>query len=102
MIKCDKNRIEIKGTPVILVGELGTAIQTVYRAMLNTGIDKAFAEERIKKTCELALLTDEEQEEVSKNLDRKIDEKLDKLANAILKKLFEGGSNDGQQRLYNG
>lgn len=56
--------------------------------MLNTGIDKAFAEERIKKTCELALLTDEEQEEVSKNLDRKIDEKLDKLANAILKGLF--------------
>lgn len=96
MIKCDKNRIEIKGTPVILVGELGTAIQTVYRAMLNIGIDKAFAEERIKKTCELALLTDEEQEEVSKKLDRKIDEKLDKLANAILKELFEGGSNDGQ------
>lgn len=100
MIKCDKNRIEIKGTPVILVGELGTAIQTVYRAMLNTGIDKAFAEERIKKACELALLTDKEQEEVSKDLDKKIDEKLDKLANAILKELFEGGSNDGQQRLY--
>ena len=94
MIKCDKNRIEIKGTPVILVGELGTAIQTVYRAMLNTGIDKVFAEERIKKACELALLTDKEQEEVSKDLDRKIDEKLDKLANAILKELFEGGSND--------
>lgn len=96
MIKCDKNRIEIKGTPMVLVGELGTAIQTVYRAMLNTGIDKVFAEERIKKACELALLTDKEQEEVSKDLDKKIDEKLDKLANAILKKLFEGGSNDGQ------
>lgn len=81
MIKCDKGRIEIKGTPMVLVGELGTAIQTVYRAMLNTGIDKVFAEERIKKACELALLTDE---------------KLDKLANAILKELFEGGSNDGQ------
>lgn len=90
MIKCDKNRIEIKGTPVILVGELGTAIQTVYRAMLNTGIDKAFAEERIKKACELALLTDKEQEEVSKDLDRKIDEKLDKLANAIFKDFFKG------------
>lgn len=89
MIKCDKGRIEIKGTPMVLVGELGTAIQTVYRAMLNTGIDKVFAEERIKKACELALLTDKEQ-------DKKIDEKLDKLANAILKKLFEGGSNDGQ------
>lgn len=81
---------------MVLVGELGTAIQTVYRAMLNTGIDKVFAEERIKKACELALLTDKEQEEVSKDLDKKIDEKLDKLANAILKKLFEGGSNDGQ------
>lgn len=67
MIKCDKGRIEIKGTPMVLVGELGTAIQTVYRAMLNTG-----------------------------DLDKKIDEKLDKLANAILKELFEGGSNDGQ------
>ena len=78
------------------LGELGTAIQTVYRAMLNTGIDKVFAEERIKKVCELALLTDKEQEEVSKDLDKKIDEKLDKLANAILKELFEGGSNDGQ------
>lgn len=55
MIKCDKGRIEIKGTPMVLVGELGTAIQTVYRAMLNTGIDKVFAEERIKKACELAL-----------------------------------------------
>ena len=96
MIKCDKGRIEIKGTPMVLVGELGTAIQTVYRAMLNTGIDKVFAEERIKKACELALLTDKEQEEVSKDLDKKIDEKLNKLANAILKKLFEGGSNDGQ------
>lgn len=39
--------------------------------MLNTGIDKAFAEERIKKACELALLTDKEQEEVSKDLDKK-------------------------------
>lgn len=78
MIKCDKGRIEIKGTP------------------LNTGIDKVFAEERIKKACELALLTDKEQEEVSKDLDKKIDEKLDKLANAILKELFEGGSNDGE------
>lgn len=39
--------------------------------MLNTGIDKVFAEERIKKACELALLTDKEQEEVSKDLDKK-------------------------------
>ena len=59
MIKCDKGRIKIKGTPMVLVGELGTAIQTVYRAMLNTGIDKVFAEERIKKVCELALLTED-------------------------------------------
>ena len=35
MIKCDKNRIEIKGTPVILVGELGTAIQTVYLSLIH-------------------------------------------------------------------
>lgn len=28
MIKCDKGRIEIKGTPIVLVGELGIAIQT--------------------------------------------------------------------------
>lgn len=63
---------------------------------LQACIDKIFAEERIKKACELALLTDKEQEEVSKDLDKKIDEKLDKLANAILKELFEGGSNDGQ------
>lgn len=96
MIKSNKGRVELEGTPIVLVGELGTAIQTVYRAMLNTGIDKVFAEERIKKACELALLTDKEQEEVSKDLDRKIDEKLDKLANAILKELFEGGSNDGE------
>lgn len=71
MIKCDKNRIEIKGTPVILVGELGTAIQTVYRAMLNTGIDKVFAEERIKKACELALLTDEGRKRYRKTLIKK-------------------------------
>lgn len=58
--------------------------------MLNTGIDKAFVEERIKKACELALLTDKEQEEVSKDLDKKIDEKLDKLANAIFKDFFKG------------
>lgn len=96
MIKSNKGRVELKGTPIVLVGELGTAIQAVYQAMLNTGIDKAFAEERIKKACELALLTDKQQEEVSKDLDKKIDEKLDKLANAILKELFEGGSNDGQ------
>lgn len=64
--------------------------------MLNAGIDKTFAEKNIRKTCELALLTDEEQEDVLKGLDKKIDEKLDKLANAILKELFEGGSNDGE------
>lgn len=29
MIKCDKGRIEIKGTPMVLVGELGTVIQTI-------------------------------------------------------------------------
>lgn len=26
MIKCDKGRIEIKGTPMVLVGELGTVL----------------------------------------------------------------------------
>lgn len=96
MIKSNKGRVELKGTPIVLVGELGTAIQAVYQALLNAGIDKTFAEKNIRKTCELALLTDEEQEDVLKGLDKKIDEKLDKLANAILKELFEGGSNDGQ------
>lgn len=96
MIKCDKGRIEIKGTPMVLVGELGTTIQAVYQALLNAGIDKTFAEERIKRACELALMTDEEQEDVLKDLDKKIDEKLDKLAAAIFKELFEGGSNDGE------
>lgn len=96
MIKSNKGRVELKGTPIVLVGELGTAIQAVYQALLNAGIDKTFAEKNIRKTCELALLTDKEREEVSKDLDKKIDEKLDKLANAILKELFEGGSNDGE------
>lgn len=96
MIKSNKGRVELKGTPIVLVVELGTAIQAVYQALLNAGIDKTFAEKNIRKTCELALLTDEEQEDVLKGLDKKIDEKLDKLANAILKELFEGGSNDGE------
>ena len=96
MIKSNKGRVELEGTPIELVGELGTAIQSVYQALLNAGIDKTFAEKNIRKTCELALLTDEEQEDVLKGLDKKIDEKLDKLANAILKELFEGGSNDGE------
>lgn len=96
MIKSNKGRVELEGTPIVLVGELGTAIQAVYQALLNAGIDKTFAEKNIRKTCELALLTDEEQEDVLKGLDKKKDEKLDKLANAILKELFEGGSNDGE------
>ena len=96
MIKSNKGRVELEGTPIVLVGELGTAIQAVYQALLNAGIDKTFAEKNIRKTCELALLTDEEKEDVLKGLDKKIDEKLDKLANAILKELFEGGSNDGE------
>lgn len=96
MIKSNKGRVELKGTPIVLVGELGTAIQAVYQALLNAGIDKTFAEKNIRKTCELALLTDEEQEDVLKGLDKKIDEKLDKLANAIFKELFERGSNDGE------
>lgn len=96
MIKNNKGMIELKGTPIALVGELGTTIQAVYQALLNAGIDKTFAERNIRKTCELALITDEEREEVSKDLDRKIDEKLDELANAIFKELFEGGSSDGE------
>ena len=75
MIKSNKGRVELKGTPIVLVGELGTAIQAVYQALLNAGIDKTFAEKNIRKTCELALLTDEEQEDVLKGLDKKIDEK---------------------------
>lgn len=90
MIKSNKGRVELEGTPIALIGELGTAIQAVYQALLNAGIDKTFAEKNIRKTCELALLTDKEQEEVSKDLDRKIDEKLDKLANAIFKDFFKG------------
>ena len=96
MIKSDKGRVELKGTPIALVGELGATIQAVYQALLNAGIDKTFAEERIKRACELALMTDEEQEDVLKDLDKKIDEKLDKLANAIFKELFEGGNSDGE------
>ena len=96
MIKSNKGRVELKGTPIALVGELGATIQAVYQALLNAGIDKTFAEERIKRACELALMTDEEQEDVLKDLDKKIDEKLDKLAAAIFKELFEGGSSDGE------
>lgn len=96
MIKNNKGMIELEGTPIALVGELGTTIQAVYQALLNAGIDKTFAEERIKRACELALMTDEEQEDVLKDLDKKINEKLDKLADAIFKELFEGGSSDGE------
>lgn len=96
MIKSNKGRVELEGTPIALIGELGATIQAVYQALLNAGIDKTFAEERIKRACELALMTDEEQEDVLKDLDKKIDEKLDKLANAIFKELFEGGNSDGE------
>ena len=37
MIKSNKGRVELEGTPIVLVGELGTAIQAVYQALLNAG-----------------------------------------------------------------
>lgn len=40
MIKSNKGRVELEGTPIALVGELGTTIQAVYQALLNAGIDK--------------------------------------------------------------
>lgn len=49
MIKSNKGRVELKGTPIVLVGELGTAIQAVYQALLNAGIDKTFAEKILGK-----------------------------------------------------
>ena len=52
MIKSNKGRVELEGTPIVLVGELGTAIQAVYQALPNAGIDKTFAEKNIRETCE--------------------------------------------------
>lgn len=49
MIKSNKGRVELEGTPIVLVGELGTAIQAVYQALLNAGIDKTFAEKILGK-----------------------------------------------------
>lgn len=49
MIKSNKGRVELEGTPIALVGELGTTIQAVYQALLNAGIDKTFAEKNIRK-----------------------------------------------------
>ena len=71
MIKSNKGRVELEGTPIVLVGELGTAIQAVYQTLLNAGIDKTFAEKNIRKTFELALMTDEEQQAVLKDLEKK-------------------------------
>lgn len=49
MIKSNKGRVELEGTPIALVGELGTTIQAVYQALLNAGIDKTFAEKILGK-----------------------------------------------------
>ena len=49
MIKSNKGRVELEGTPIALVGELGTTIQAVYKALLNAGIDKTFAEKKYQE-----------------------------------------------------
>ena len=98
MIKSNKGRVELEGTPFMMLTELGMITNAVYKALVDVGFKEEFAKERIKGAyiAAFSTYTAEEEKKTDKDLDKKIDEKLDKLANAIFKELFEGGSNDGE------
>lgn len=98
MIKSNKGTVELEGTPFMMLTELGMITNAVYKALIDVGFEERFAKERIKGAYLAAFSTYAGKEEKKSNgdLDKKIDEKLDKLANAIFKELFEGGSSDGE------
>ncbi len=60
MIKCDKGRIKMEGTPALLTAELGVITREVYRGMIRAGLSENFAKSKIEHMQEIALMTDEE------------------------------------------
>lgn len=84
MIKCDKGRIKMEGTPALLTAELGVITREVYRGMIRAGLSENFAKSKIEHIQEIALMTDEEFE---KEKEKTLDEKAEKLADMILKSM---------------
>ena len=83
MIKCDKGRIKMEGTPALLTAELGVITREVYRGMIRAGLSENFAKSKIEHMQEIALMTDEEFE---KEKEKTLDEKAEKLADILDKK----------------
>jgi hypothetical protein len=55
MIKCDKGRIKMEGTPALLTAELGVITREVYRGMVRAGLSENFAKSKIEHMQEIAL-----------------------------------------------
>lgn len=82
MIKCDKGRIKMEGTPALLIAELGVITRKVYRGMIRAGLSENFAKSKIEHMQEIAMMTDEEFEK-----EKTLDEKAEKFADMILKSM---------------
>lgn len=84
MIKCDKGIIEMKGTPAVLTAELGIITREVYRSMISARLPENFAKKKIEEAQKNVLLTDEK---FKKEIEKTLDEKVEKLADMILESI---------------
>lgn len=84
MIKCDKGRIKMEGTPALLTAELGVITREVYRGMVRAGLSENFAKKKIEEAQKNVLLTDEK---FKKEIEKTLDEKVEKLADMILESI---------------
>lgn len=78
MIKVNEGKIDLKGNKLLIRAELTTLIHALFNSKILT-------KEEIKKDVEQGLMTEDELKQIGKELENKLDSKIDEL----LKALFE-------------
>lgn len=86
MIKCEKGVVEIKGSVVDIGVELAEIVNALEERLIDNGFSKEDADEKIKDSVRIGLLTEEELHAES---EKAKEELMKRLTNIIFGGLFK-------------
>lgn len=83
MIKCENGVVEIKGSVVDVTAELSMIVSALEERLIDNGFSKEDADEKIKDSVRIGLMTEEELHKESEKAKKEMVEEFGKLLGAI-------------------
>lgn len=84
MIKCDKDAVEIKGSVVDVTAEFSMIANVLEERLIDNGFSKEDADEKIKDSVRIGLLSDEEMREEVERAKKELAENFGELIGAVI------------------